>query len=111
MISTWRKLETCGPDGRPTLSVPKTGYEEPWDDELDGSYLLRMMIRRRDEMLAELGEQDDTTDRIIQLLRLAEQSAKPITQAAMDRLYEIGIPLPEDWDDYDPRKEWEDLYD
>ena len=115
MISTWRMVETHAPDGTPTLSVPAE-YVERWDDEFDGSSLLRSMIRRRDELLG-----DDDTSALIKLLRAEEQAEKlrrialePLIDSCFERLAEIGHPQADEWDDYDAellireRNYWED---
>lgn len=78
---------------------------EVWDDEFDGSELLKAMIRRRDERLAATGEFDEDTSALIVLLRQIDKryralddEAEPTLQACRDRLAIIGPPEPDEWD-------------
>lgn len=80
---------------------------EAWDDEKDGSELLRSMILRRDERLAATGEWDEDTSALIVLLRQIEKRSKDLElesedliQACFDRMALIGAPEEDDWTDY-----------
>lgn len=110
-LRTWRErwAATYGMS-QDLHSVQTRGTPEAWDDELDGSRLLRDMIRRRDEKLAELGEDDEDTAALIVLLRRIEQDAKAFQieheqtiRACFDRLAWIGPPEPDEWEDREYR--------
>ena len=105
------RFELDAPPHDPTSKpyyVTGPRFVEPFRVELDGSELLRAMIRRKAELLEELGAPDATGDTLIAALLKIETETFPVFEAAEEWLREVGPPEVEEFDTYEfnPDEAW-----